>query len=221
MKNTLVIIGFFIVAMALYVVWGSLSSRLVLIESTTGSYISNDETENEDDDFFDNEVDPTNINLRPLLEQLAALRATQAENTRSIELILKKLDAIGTQGCITGGCETKLVRREVVYFNHDDARLSPKATQSIDKLLESISSNASVSLRGHADTTGDNQYNHLLSLRRAAAVKRYIENKQHTDNRLNNLLVSIGGTGEESVVKVTEDNVEEASNRIVEILVFE
>jgi len=215
MKNTLIVIGFIIVAIVLYMVWGSLNSKIVVLEADTGSYIYTEEVEN-----F--EIEPgSDIDLDALRVQLALLEATQAANTKAIDAILKRLDELKMQNCRGGNCINKILGRETLFFEHDDSTLSPAAMAKIDRLLEGTSANAFVSIRGHADTSGDNQYNHLLSIKRAAAVKRYIDEKLRADNKTNNLLVSIDGTGEELAVKATADNVDEASNRIVEILIFE
>lgn len=210
MKNMLIIIGFIILAIALYVIWGSLNSKIVAIESDTGSYIYTQE----DDSGVD-------IDIEALREQLALLEAAQSANAEAIASLLRRMEKIEAQGCAGASCANKIVRRETIFFEHDDSKLSPAEKDKIDSLLTSLSGKSLVSLRGHADTSGNNQYNHLLSLQRAAAVKRYIDKMLSTDEKLNKLLVTVDGSGEESVVNATEDGVEEPSNRVVEILIFE
>lgn len=215
MKNTLIVIGFIIVAIVLYLVWGSLNSKIVAIEADTGSYIYTEDVE-------DLEIETDHgIDLGALRAKMALLEATQTANTKAIDAILKRLEELKMQDCRGGNCVNKVLGRKTLFFGHDDSTLTPAAMAKIDGMLERTSANAFVSIRGHADTSGDNQYNHLLSLKRAAAVKRYIDEKLRADNKINNLLVSIDGTGEELVANATADNVDEASNRIVEILIFE
>ena len=215
MKNILIIIGFIIAAVALYVIWENLNSKLVVIESNTGSFI-------ESEDALKVEIGPqAEYDLEPLLEQLALLEAAQSANARAIDAILKRLDELKVRDCDDGNCFNQILGRETIYFDHDDSTISPRETGKIDKMIESMSDNSFVSLRGHADTTGDSQYNHLLSLKRAAAVKRYIDSKFSEENRINNLLISIDSTGEELVVNATADDIEDPLNRIVEILIFE
>ena len=214
MKNSIVIIGFIIFAILLYFVWAGLDSKIVAIESTTGSY-----TEQFDDQpVVEASLD---IDLDALLSQLALLESAQMTNAEAIAELLRRLQALEDRECRGVDCLNKITRREVVYFDHGQSQLSQNEMTRIDKILSDLNDRSFVSLRGHADTSGTNQFNHLLSLQRAASVKRYIDERLRLDGRLNNLLISIDGTGEESVVKATEDDVEEPSNRIVEILIFE
>ena len=39
MKNYLIVLGFIIIAFALYLIWGNLNAQIVALESETGSYI--------------------------------------------------------------------------------------------------------------------------------------------------------------------------------------
>ncbi len=208
MRNLITIVGFTIVAILLYIIWGSLNSKLVAIESNTGSYI---DTKNED----------PNIDFGELLEKLAMLETAQSANTKAITTIIQRLDELEIKGCGEATCAGKLVIRETIYFEHDDSQLSEAGMRKIDKMLDKMGKDSMVSLRGHADTSGDNRYNQLLSLQRAAAVKGYINKKLSADKMSNNRVISISGTGEESVVNATDDGVEDGTNRIVEILIFE
>ncbi len=210
MRNTLLIIMFFIIAMALYVIWVSLNAKIVAIESNTGSYVSNPGGQPAID-----------INIEHLLAQLSLLEVAQQANTEAIAELLRRLQAIEAEDCRGAACLTRVSRREVIYFEHNDSQLSQSERDKIDQILLTLTDQSFISLRGHADASGNNQYNHLLSLRRAAAVKRYIDGVFRLNNKLDNLLISIDGTGEEFIVNATEDGIEEASNRIVEILIFE
>jgi len=210
MRNTLLIIVIFIIAMALYVIWASLNAKIVAIESNTTSYIFNP----------DGQPD-TDINIEHLLAQLSLLEIAQQVNTEAIAGLLQRLDAIEAEDCRGTTCLTRVSRREVIYFEHNESQLSQSERDKIDQILLTLTDQSFISLRGHADASGNNQYNHLLSLRRAAAVKRYIDKTLRLKNKLNNLLISIDGTGEEFNVNATEDGIEEPLNRIVEILIFE
>jgi len=228
MKNLLALAGFIILAVALYLVWGNLDSKIVALESATGSYIYTEagETDAEPDppDPIIPEPPPaasTNVDLEPLRAQLAELEAAQRSNAEALESLLQRINALLAQSCSAGNCGNRIVARERIYFEHDQNTLSAGEAARIDRLLDGLGENAWISLRGHADTSGDNFYNHLLSLRRAAAVKRHIDERLRGDSRRDQWLISIEGTGEESLVKFTSDEVRERSNRLVEILVFE
>jgi outer membrane protein OmpA-like peptidoglycan-associated protein len=211
MKNLIVIAGFAVVAIALYVIWGSLNSKLIAIESSTGSYLYDEPAAGGDTD-----VEPAELSA--LLDRLAELESAQAENTETIASLLQRVEQLEARGVGRGG---RITNREIVYFDFDDVALSRAEQDKIDGLLRDIADNAFVSLVGHADTSGDNQYNQLLSLRRAAVVKRYILAQLQARGESGKLLVTITGTGEESVIDATGDEIRARSNRIVEILVFE
>jgi len=213
MRNLIITAGFIVVAIALYVIWGSLNSRIVAIESTTGSYLYGDDSTG--DDAIGGGED-----LTALLERIAALENTQAENTAAIAALLARIERLEARGTGPGPGGT-IIRRDIIYFDFNDDALSPDEQKKIDRLLDSIDDKAFVSLIGHADSSGDARYNQLLSLRRAAAVKRYIDARLLAEGDSDKLLISITGAGEESAVKATGDEIRERSNRSVEILVFQ
>lgn len=218
MKNPITSAGFIVVAILLYIIWGDLNSKLVAIESETGSYLYADAEIDIDIDIDDETGD---IDLSELLDRLTTLEIEQAGNFDLISALLQRIKQLEAEACGPGGCAGKIINREIIYFDLSDDQLSRAGKDKIDQLLQSITDKAFVSLIGHTDTSGDNRDNHLLSLRRAAEVKRYIDTQMRASNQADKLLVSIAGTGEESVVKQTGDEIREASNRIVEILVFE
>ena len=213
MKNYVIILGFVALAFALFLIWGNLSSQIVALESETGSYIVA-----EDGNAL---FDPYDFDLAALHEQLALLREAQAANATAIETIMQRLNESGSGGCTGAQCASRVVRREIISFGYDDSTLTTDNMQQIDELLASMRDSTLVILRGHTDTRGSNLYNQLLSLQRAASVKRYIDIKRDADSRLQNLLITVDGVGEESTVRLTADEVEEPSNRIVEILIYE
>lgn len=228
MKNSLAIAGFVVLAIALYLVWGTLDSKIVALESATGSYIYSepDDTGAESDPPPAEIPEPAptviaNVDLEPLRAQITALEAAQAANAKSLESLIQRVNALLAQSCSAGHCGHRIVARERIYFEHGQNSLTAAESTKVDRLLESLGGSAWISLRGHADTSGDNLYNHLLSLQRAAAVKRHIDERLRGDSRRDQLLISIEGTGEESVVKATGDEVRDRSNRVVEMLVFE
>ena len=211
MRNLIIVAGFIVVAVLLYVIWGSLNSRLVAIESTTGSYLYGEDASGGD-------AVGGGQDLAALLDRIAALENAQAENTAAIAALLARIEQLEARGTGPAG---KITRRDIIYFDFNDDRLSPAAKEKIDRLLKTIDDKAFVSLIGHADTSGDARYNQLLSLRRAAAVKRYIDARLLTDGDSDRLLISITGAGEESAITDTGDEIRERANRSVEILVFQ
>ena len=64
-----------------------------------------------------------------------------------------------------------------VQFGFDSAEIQPSARKQLDALAEGIRllpETKAVQVQGHTDATGSEQYNELLSHRRAQAVKNYL-----------------------------------------------
>lgn len=64
-----------------------------------------------------------------------------------------------------------------VRFNFDSADIAPAARPQLDALADGIKMlppDRSVLVEGHTDTIGSDEYNLMLSQRRAQAVKRYL-----------------------------------------------
>ena len=65
-----------------------------------------------------------------------------------------------------------------VHFNHDSAAITEKAIPELDKLGRVLSGpefrGTTVSIIGHTDAFGGDEYNRILSLRRAEAIRNYL-----------------------------------------------
>ncbi len=64
-----------------------------------------------------------------------------------------------------------------VRFNFDSADIAPTARPQLDALADGIKMlppDRSVLVEGHTDSIGSDEYNRMLSQRRAQAVKRYL-----------------------------------------------
>lgn len=64
-----------------------------------------------------------------------------------------------------------------VRFNFDSAEIAPAARPQLDALADGIKMlpvGRSVLVEGHTDAVGSEEYNRILSQRRAQAVKRYL-----------------------------------------------
>ena len=64
-------------------------------------------------------------------------------------------------------------------FNTNQAILKPKAKEELNKIAEELnaSTNYSIVINGHCDSTGNKVNNKLLSNNRAISVKNYLQNK--------------------------------------------
>lgn len=65
-----------------------------------------------------------------------------------------------------------------VLFDFDSAALKPEAGATLDRIAEALvlAGERRVTIRGHTDARGEDDYNLDLSLRRAAAVRDYFVN---------------------------------------------
>jgi outer membrane protein OmpA-like peptidoglycan-associated protein len=70
-----------------------------------------------------------------------------------------------------------------IYFGYNSSVITPKAEPQLKELGTALNSdvlkNAVVVVSGHTDAKGSDQYNQLLSQRRAEAVKAYLVQKLH------------------------------------------
>lgn len=73
-----------------------------------------------------------------------------------------------------------------VFFAYDSAELSEEARTTLQKNTEWLKRRSStrVTIEGHADARGTNEYNLALGERRAAAVRDYLVNLGLTTDRL-------------------------------------
>lgn len=97
-----------------------------------------------------------------------------------------------------------------VYFEYDSATLTESAKQSLSANAQWLASNAnaSMSIEGHTDTRGSNEYNLTLGERRAQQVKNYLEQMGVSPARL-----SVISYGEEKLMSMGDNNSDHAKNR--------
>lgn len=102
-----------------------------------------------------------------------------------------------------------------VFFDFDTATLSPAAKQRIETLAARALRLGvpRITIVGHADSTGKEDHNLALSLRRADVVEQALVGAGVSRDR-----VGISAAGERSPRIVTEDGVAEPQNRRVELL---
>ena len=103
----------------------------------------------------------------------------------------------------------------MVFFDWDRSNLSAQAMGTIQQAAAAYRSNsgARVTAVGHTDTSGPNDYNMALSLRRANTVKGALVQAGVPAGAIDTV-----GKGEEGLLVATADGVREPQNRRVEIL---
>lgn len=111
------------------------------------------------------------------------------------------------------GCEESVVLRDV-NFEFDSAQLTPGAQQVLNGVAERLVGNdgVRVSIEGHTDSVGSNEYNRDLSQRRAESVARYLNQRGVPASDMRAV-----GYGEERPVATNETDAGRAQNRRVEL----
>lgn len=101
-----------------------------------------------------------------------------------------------------------------VNFAFDSAQLQPQAESRLNEVAATLRQNSEVrvTIAGHTDAIGSNEYNRDLSQRRADSVKSYLMSRGIDGDRMRTV-----GYGEERPVATNETPAGRAENRRVEI----
>jgi outer membrane protein OmpA-like peptidoglycan-associated protein len=103
----------------------------------------------------------------------------------------------------------------MVFFDWDRSNLSQQALATIGQAAQAFKTKGSarITATGHTDTSGPENYNMALSLRRANAVKDAL-----VRNGVPATAIAVVGRGEQGLLVPTPDGVREPQNRRVEIV---
>jgi outer membrane protein OmpA-like peptidoglycan-associated protein len=103
----------------------------------------------------------------------------------------------------------------MVFFDWDRSNLSQQALTTIGQAAAAFKAKGSarITATGHTDTSGPENYNMALSLRRANAVKDAL-----VRNGVPATAIAVIGRGEQGLLVPTPDGVREPQNRRVEIV---
>ena len=73
-----------------------------------------------------------------------------------------------------------------IFFDHDKYELKEKSITELERLLDLLNSheNLVVEISGHTDNSGTDQYNIVLSKKRAQAVENYLKENGISENRM-------------------------------------
>jgi OOP family OmpA-OmpF porin len=109
--------------------------------------------------------------------------------------------------------------RYIVLFDFDKADVNRAGQAVVDQVAKVVASNASagysakLSVTGHADRAGSENYNMALSLRRADAVRASLIGAGVSPDA-----ITVAGRGESEPAVPTPDGVKEQANRRVDII---
>ena len=113
----------------------------------------------------------------------------------------------------TDGCPYTILTLSDVHFEFDSANLTSQAHTVLNQATSAINANAStVSVEGHTDSTGSDDYNLGLSQRRAQSVVDYLVSQGVSSSKLR-----AKGYGEGSPITSNATREGRAKNRRVEI----
>ena len=98
----------------------------------------------------------------------------------------------------------------LVFFNWDSSSLSSGAKNVLDAVAQEVAKNppSKVHVNGHADTSGADEYNERLALKRANAVRDAL-----VERGVPAEILVVKGHGEKELLVETNDNVREPANR--------
>lgn len=108
--------------------------------------------------------------------------------------------------------------RLLVFFDYDKSDLKDESIPELERVIEFMKDNPEmkVSMEGHTDDVGSDDYNDKLSLRRSESVKKYI-----TDGGVDASRISTKGHGKRKpLTKGTTDEAR-AQNRRVEMIIVQ
>lgn len=104
----------------------------------------------------------------------------------------------------------------LLYFKPESFHPNPESEPEIPKIMQAIEDRRSmdISVNGHTDRKGENDYNYNLSFQRAKQVRSMLENRGVDPS-----IVTITSHGPNNPLVPTADNVPEPRNRRVEVIV--
>ena len=106
----------------------------------------------------------------------------------------------------------------VVHFDYKSFVLNAEARRHLDSLTHMMQSKSfviqQIEITGHCDSVASNEYNDILSLKRAHAVADYFKAHGIQENLIN----AIAGNGKRKPLNDNEDSLKRLANRRVEIV---
>ena len=105
---------------------------------------------------------------------VAAATKAEAEKAEAVKAEAEKAKAKEAESAVAAG--KMVVRIENILFDFDRAEITPAFKRYLQKTLENAENLSSVkmTIEGHCDERGSNEYNLALGERRAHALKRYL-----------------------------------------------
>lgn len=137
-----------------------------------------------------------------------------SEETLSSEGTSKDSPTIeGEEGSMAANLSLDMLER--VYFDFDDANLRSEARDALKKDYEILKANPklNITIEGHCDDRGSEEYNLALGERRAESIRKYLQDLGLSQKRIN-----IISYGEEKPLMVGSNEEAWSKNRRGEIV---
>ena len=162
---------------------------------------------------------------RPTAEEAAQRQAAEEARQRELERqkTLKEED-LSAEGLSEELAQQKtasaksIFENEDVYFEFDSIRLAPQAQEILTKKAKWLRANptAKITIEGHCDSRGTNEYNLALGEGRAQSAKAYLVDLGIESSRLNTI-----SYGEERPIDRSETEEGWAKNRRAHFVIIE
>ena len=110
----------------------------------------------------------------------------------------------------------RIAIKDTIHFDYDKATIKSVSFPLLNQVAQVLSEHpeiVSVSIEGHTDDTGSDEYNRDLALRRSGAVRDYLASKGVARSRM-----SIRGFGEDRPLTTNATEEGRAINRRVEFI---
>jgi peptidoglycan-associated lipoprotein len=144
-------------------------------------------------------------------EEEARRRAEEEARQKALSEEDLKEESIGEKMAEEGvASETAVFENEDIYFEFDSIRLTPEAQEILTKKANWLRENpqATVTIEGHCDNRGTNEYNLALGEGRAQSAKAFLTDLGIDPSRLNTL-----SYGEERPINPAQTEEAWAQNR--------
>jgi outer membrane protein OmpA-like peptidoglycan-associated protein len=107
-------------------------------------------------------------------------------------------------------------RSFILYFEQGTTKLTPQSQSALNEIRQEIArrSGPEIEVTGHTDTVGSELDNDKLSMNRASEVLEWLASQGFDRS-----MMSAVGRGERALMQPTMDNVDNAANRRVEVIV--
>lgn len=137
----------------------------------------------------------------------------QSSPTAPVTMEKQEIDALFSQALLA---QPKPPAHFILYFISNSSMLTEDSGQTIPAIMQAIEDRKSIdiSIVGHSDTVGSDDYNYTISKGRAEEVARLLVSRGVMASHINT-----SSHGEGNPLVQTGDNISEPRNRRVEVIV--